>query len=119
MFPCEINEISKNTYFEEYLRTTAFENDEIIFHSHHGTIIRTGITYKKIRCYMRDSACRCFIVKKGQIFEAMLKIFLILAGVRNCIILIGLCNEAFLNCPTIFLDWHNKTKLVQASFSFF
>ena len=34
----------------------------------HGTIIRTGITCKKISCYMRDSACRWFIVKKAKIF---------------------------------------------------
>ena len=30
----------------------------------HGTIIRTGITYKKIPCHLLDSACRRFIVKK-------------------------------------------------------
>ena len=36
--------------------------------SYHGTIIRTGITCKKIPCYMRDSACRWFIVKKAKIF---------------------------------------------------
>ena len=34
----------------------------------HGTIIRTGITCKKIPCYMRDSACRWLIVKKTKIF---------------------------------------------------
>ena len=34
----------------------------------HGTIIRTGITCKKIPCYMRDSTCRWFIVKKAKIF---------------------------------------------------
>ena len=28
----------------------------------------TGITCKRIPCYMRDSACRCFIVKKAKIF---------------------------------------------------
>ena len=33
----------------------------------HGTIIRTGITCKKIPCYMRDSDCRWF-VKKAKIF---------------------------------------------------
>ena len=33
----------------------------------HGTILRTGITSKKIPCYMRDSACRWFIVKKAKI----------------------------------------------------
>ena len=34
----------------------------------HGTITGTGITYKKIPCYMRDSACKWFIVKKDKIF---------------------------------------------------
>ena len=33
-----------------------------------GTIIWTGITCKKIPCYMHDSACRWFIVKKAKIF---------------------------------------------------
>ena len=39
-------------------------NDSLI----HGTIIRTRITCKKIPCYMRDSACRWFVVKKAKIF---------------------------------------------------
>ena len=34
----------------------------------HGTIIRTGITCKKIPWYMRDSASRWFIVKKAKVF---------------------------------------------------
>ena len=34
----------------------------------HRNIIRTGITCKKIPCYMRDSACRWFIVKNAKIF---------------------------------------------------
>ena len=33
-----------------------------------GTIIRTGVAFKKIPCYMRDSSCRRFIVKKVKIF---------------------------------------------------
>ena len=40
--------------------------------SQHGTIIRTiirtGMTCKKIPCYMRNSACRWSIVKKAKIF---------------------------------------------------
>ena len=79
---------------------------------YHGTIIRTGITCKKIPCYMRDSTCRWCIVKKAKIFWSYVKDFWILTGVRKCRILISLCNEAFLMCPTIFLDWYNKTKLV-------
>ena len=39
-----------------------------IFNFSHGTIIRTGITSRKIPCYMRDSTCRSFIVKKAKIF---------------------------------------------------
>ena len=34
----------------------------------YGIIIRTGITCKKIPCYMRDSACRWFNAKKAKIF---------------------------------------------------
>ena len=41
---------------------------EIITCSKHGTMIPTGITSKKIPCYMRDSACGWFIVKKAKIF---------------------------------------------------
>ena len=34
----------------------------------HGIIIQTGVTCKKIPCYMRDSAYMWFIVKKAKIF---------------------------------------------------
>ena len=37
-----------------------------------GTVIRTGITYKKIPSYTRDSACRW---KKLKYFEVMLNIY--------------------------------------------
>ena len=57
----------------------------------HGTIIRTQITCKKIPCYMRDSACRWFIVNKAKIFGSCVKHFWILVGVRKCRILIVLC----------------------------
>ena len=59
----------------------------------HGTVIRTGITCRKIPCYMRDSACRWCIVKKTKIFWSYLKHFWILPGVRNCRILIGILIE--------------------------
>ena len=39
----------------------------------HGTIIRTGITCKKISCYMPDSAYGWFIVKKAKIFCGYVK----------------------------------------------
>ena len=34
----------------------------------HRTAIRTGITCKKIPCYMRDPACRWLVVKNVTIF---------------------------------------------------
>ena len=53
--------------------------------------MRTGITCKKIPSYMRDSACRWFIDKESKIFRCYDKHFRILAGVRKCKILIGVC----------------------------
>ena len=41
--------------------------------SHHETIIQTGIICKKILCYMRDSVCRPFTVKKAKIFWSCVK----------------------------------------------
>ena len=38
-------------------------------------IIRPGITCKKISCYMRDLACRWFIVKKLKYLCFVIKIF--------------------------------------------
>ena len=37
------------------------------------SIVRTGITCKKIFCYMRDSACRWFIVENAKIFRSQAK----------------------------------------------
>ena len=82
----------------------------------HGTIIRTGITCKKIPCYMRDSAGRWFIVKNVKIFQSYVKLFLIFPRERNCAILIGLRKEVFKNYPITFLNRDNKGKLVPASF---
>ena len=42
---------------------------------YHGTIIRTGITCKKIPRYMRDSACRWFFVENAKIFRSYAKHF--------------------------------------------
>ena len=41
----------------------------------HGAIIRTGITCKKIPCYMRGSAWRWFVVKKAKMFGSYVKHF--------------------------------------------
>ena len=56
--------------------------------TYHGTLIRTGITCKKIPCY---SACRWFIVKNVEIFWSYVKHFWIFPRERSCRILIGLC----------------------------
>ena len=86
---------------------------------YHGCIIQTGIIRKKISCYMRNSTCRWFIVKKTKVFWCYIKHFWIFVGVRKYRILKVLCKLAFLIFPTIFINWHNKTKLVPASFSYF
>ena len=41
----------------------------------HGTIIQIRTTCKKILCYMRDSACRWFIVKRAKTFLSYVKHF--------------------------------------------
>ena len=41
----------------------------------HRTAIRTGITCKKIPCYMHDSAYSWFIVQKAKIFLSYVKHF--------------------------------------------
>ena len=43
--------------------------------NNHGTIIRTGITCKKIPCYMRDSTSWWLIVENGKIFRSYVKHF--------------------------------------------
>ena len=56
-----------------------------------GNIIRTGITCKKISCYLHESAYTWFNVKKVKIFWIYVKHFWVLPIVRKCRILIGLC----------------------------
>ena len=58
--------------------------------SHHETIIQTGITCKKILCYMRDSAIRWLIVENAKIFRSYVQHLLIFPSERNCRILIVL-----------------------------
>ena len=96
----------------------------IIWNSHimilHGTKIRTGITCKKICCYMCNSACRWLIVQNAQIFRSYVKQFWIFPHEGNCKIFIGLCKHISMNHPILFLDWNNnKTKLLAVSFSYF
>ena len=68
----------------------------------HGTIIGTGITCRKIPCYIRNSASRWFIVKKAKLFWSYLKHFWILAGVKKRRILIGLCTSLVLENFIVF-----------------
>ena len=53
----------------------SLQNIEHLHYFEHGTIIRAGITCKKIPCYMRDSACRWLILKMLKYFEVILNIF--------------------------------------------
>ena len=55
-----------------YLKKTV---SKVYYYSKHESIIRTGITCKKIPCYMRDSACRWFIVENAKIFRSYVKNF--------------------------------------------
>ena len=51
----------------------------------HENIIQAGIACKKILCYMRDSACRWFIVKKAKIFWSYVKVGLSPSKKKNVI----------------------------------
>ena len=42
---------------------------------HTCVLLRTGITCKKILCYMRDSACRWLIFENAKIFRSYVKHF--------------------------------------------
>ena len=64
-------------------------------HIYHGTLTQTGITCRKTLRYMRDSACRWFIVTKAKTFWSYIKRFWILTGVRKCRILIESPNHIF------------------------
>ena len=52
----------------EHLFFEALSNKCFRLLTKHGTTIRTGITCKKIPCYIRDSSCRWFFLKKAKIF---------------------------------------------------
>ena len=62
----------------------------VISYLMHESIIRAGITCKKISCYMHGSACRWLIVENSKIFRSYVKCFWIFLLERNCRILIGL-----------------------------
>ena len=52
----------------DFLIKSLKNSDETLHKGFMGTISRTGITSNKIHCYMRDSACRWYIVKKAKTF---------------------------------------------------
>ena len=80
----------------------------------HGTILQTGITWKKIPCYIRNSA----FLRKLKYFEVILKIFEFSQVWENVKYWLVYANKLFwITQP--YLDRHNKTKLVLASFSCF
>ena len=59
-----------------YFEIESIDNPcQIVIAINYGTIIRTGITCKKITCYMRDPACRWFIVENAKIFRSYVKHF--------------------------------------------
>ena len=68
---------------------------------------------------MCDSPCMWFIVKKLRYFEVILNIFEFSRVWKNEESWLIYANKLFLNCATIFLDWHNKTKLVPVFLVFF
>ena len=111
----EILEITE--YFCYFGNNTSWQHSSPVWN--HRTVTRTGIRCKKIPCYMRDSACKWLMVKNVKIFRIHAKHFLIFPRERNCRILIGLCNYVFMNHPIMFVERHNKRKLVPASFSYF
>ena len=65
----------KTTSSSRILKTIYIIMVVIYCYLKHGTIMRAGITCKKIPCYMRDSACRWFIVENAEIFRSYVKHF--------------------------------------------
>ena len=47
--------------------------ESIVNHFYQGTVIRTGITCKKVPCYMHDPAYRWYIARKAKIFSSYVK----------------------------------------------
>ena len=53
---------------EGFIRHTDSKKELYFFVINKDFIHKTGITSKKIPCYMRDSACKRFFIKKAKIF---------------------------------------------------
>ena len=85
----------------------------------HGTIIRTGITCRKSLVICATQLAGGLLLKKLKYLKVMLNIFEFSRVWEIVESWLVYANKLFLNCPTMFLDWHIKTKLVPASFSCF
>ena len=69
--------------------------------------------------HVRESLAICttqlagsLLLKKLKYFEVMLNIFEFSRVWENVELWLVYASQLFLHCPIIFLDWHNKTKLV-------
>ena len=86
---------------------------------YYGTVMQTGMAYKKIPCLTRTAQLAgSVLLKMLKYFEVMLNIFGI-SRVRNCRVLIGLRRKVFMNHTIVFLDLDNEANLVLATFSCF
>ena len=56
------NYLPDSFFFFNFLNSSISVQLRFNTQSEHGTIMRTGITCKKIPCYKRDSACRWFCI---------------------------------------------------------
>ena len=75
--------IKVSCYLHYSFKYLSWPSLPLVHSVYHGTtIMRTGITCKKIPC---------FIIKKAKVFWSYVKHFWILASVRKCRILISLC----------------------------
>ena len=61
-------EVSRGGNLQPYMAGYFYLYFKVLRRYYLGTIIRAGVTCKKISCYMRDSACRWFISKKAKIY---------------------------------------------------
>ena len=58
-----------------YVLDVWFVRSGLNSNSNHRTIIQTGITFKKISCYIDNTACKWWIIKKPKIYWRYVKHF--------------------------------------------
>ena len=80
----------------------------------HGTIIGTGITCKKISCYLHDSVCRWLVPKNAKILHSYVKYFHIFHVEK--IVESWLVYRNNFSWIIMFRDRDNNSKLVPVSF---